>query len=72
MEIHIRLMQEKDLQQLAEIYDFVYKKFDIGERWNVAAAKELLSYWFNKHPDLAFVAELDGKIVGAFVAGVKP
>ena len=32
----------------------------------------MLSYWLDKQPDLALVAEYDGKIAGAFVAGIKP
>ncbi len=72
MDIKIRPMQKEDLQQLAEVYSVVYQKFDIGERWTPGTAKRLLSYWFDKQPDLAFVAEFDGEVVGAFVAGIKP
>ncbi len=68
----IRQMRKNDLQQLAEIYVAVYKKFDIGEKWTIRTAKKLLSYWFGKQPDLAFVAEFNGQVVGAFVAGIKP
>ena len=32
----------------------------------------MLSYWFDKQPDLAFVAESNKKIVGAFVSAIKP
>lgn len=72
MKIRIKKMQNKDIQKLAEIYALVYKKFDVGEKWTVDTAEQLLSFWLNKQPDLAFVAECDNKIVGAFVAGIKP
>lgn len=72
MDIKIRLMQEKDLMPLSKVYTLVYKKFDIGEKWTEKTSKKLLEYWFDKQPDLAFVAELDGQIVGGFVAGIKP
>jgi len=72
MEIKIRQMRKEDLQQLAEIYSVVYQKFDVGERWTVKTAKKLLSHWFDKQPDLAFVAEYESKVIGAFVAGIKP
>jgi len=72
MEIKIRLMQKKDLQKLAEIYALVYHKFNIGEKWTIETAKKLLSHWFNHQPDLAFVAEINQELVGAFVAGIKP
>lgn len=72
MDINIRQMQKCDLQQVAEVYALVYQKFDIGERWTVETSKKLLSYWFDKQPDLAFVAECESKVIGAFVAGIKP
>lgn len=72
MDIKIRLMQEKDLTPLSKVYTLVYKKFDIGEKWNDKTSKKLLTYWLDKQPDLAFVAELDGQVVGGFVAGIKP
>ena len=72
MKITIRQMRKEDLQKLAEIYVLVYQKFDIGEKWTVETSKKMLSHWFDKQPDLAFVAESDGQVVGAFVAGIKP
>ncbi len=72
MNINIRQMQKRDLQQLAEVYTLVYQKFDIGEKWTIETSKKLLSYWFDKQPDLAFVAEYESKVVGAFVSRIKP
>lgn len=68
----IRQMQKKDLKKLSEIYAEVYATFNVGERWTESAAKKLLAHWLEKQPDLALVAECNGKIAGAFVAGVKP
>jgi len=72
MNIKIRPMRKEDLRQVAEIYTIVYQKFDIGEKWTTKTALKLLDYWYKKQPDLAFVAESNRKIVGAFVAGIKP
>ncbi len=72
MEISVRLMQESDLNTLARIYCEVYRVFDVGEQWDEASAYKLLDYWLHKQPDLAFVAEVDAKPVGAFIAGIKP
>lgn len=72
MDIKIRIAEKEDLQQLAEVYNFTYKKFDIGEEWTVESSKKLLDYWFKRQPDLFFVAEDEDKIVGGFVTGVKP
>jgi len=65
-------MKKGDLQLLSEIYVDVYTKFDVGERWTVNTAKKMLTYFFKQQPDLSFVAEYRGKIVGAFIAIVKP
>ena len=70
--LHIRLMHKKDLQPLAEAYVAAYEQQNIGEHWTIGTAKQLLAYWLKKQPDLAFVAECDGKPVGAFIAGIKP
>ncbi len=70
--MQIRTMNKKDLKRLAQIYVEVYTKFDVGERWTEEAAYNLLKHYYNRQPDLAFVADLDGKSVGAFIACIKP
>lgn len=70
--VKIRLMQNSDLDSLSETYVEVYRVFDVGERWTKESAHKLLKYWLYRQPDLAFVAEYEDKIVGAFVAGIKP
>lgn len=72
MNITIRRMRQADTTHLAAIYSAVYERFQTGEHWTLQTAKKMLQYWLKKQPDLAFVAECDGKLVGAFVAGVKP
>ena len=70
--LNIRPVELKDLEALSEIYCKVYEAFNVGERWDQASAYKLLRHWFERQPDLCFLAELDGKIVGAFVAAIKP
>jgi len=70
--IKIRQMVKADIPLLADIYTRAYAIYRKWERWNKKAAHDLLEYWINRQPDLAFVVEYDGKIVGAFVAGIKP
>lgn len=72
MKINIRLIRRNDLDHLAQIYSEVYKVFDVGEHWTKESAHKLLKYWLTRQPDLAFLAEIDNNIVGAFVAGIKP
>ncbi len=72
MTLQIRLMKKEDIPLLAKVYVYVYKQLSIGENWTIPAAKRLLNYWFTKQPDLAFVALINKKPIGAFVAGLKP
>ena len=68
----IRLAKKEDLEDLAVIYKSLYDDVDIGENWSIEKSLELLNYRFDKQQDLFFVAEEDGKAVGAIVSGVKP
>jgi GNAT superfamily N-acetyltransferase len=74
MALKIRKIENKDLDKLAEIYNKIYSPevFDIGEKWTKDSAYTMLKYWLKREPDLAFLAEYDKKIVGAFFVGVKP
>jgi ribosomal protein S18 acetylase RimI-like enzyme len=69
---NIRPIEKKDLDKLAEIYAQVYAKFDVGEKWTKESSYKLLEYWLKRQPDLCFLIEYERKVVGAFVAGVKP
>lgn len=70
--LQIRVMEEKDFNELAVLYVDIYDKVDIGEKWTKESAYELMKYWFARQGDLGIVAVYDGKIVGGFVAGIKP
>lgn len=72
LNLMIRAINKKDLEILSEIYSRVYEVYDVGESWTKKSALKLLQYGLNRQPDLAFLAEVDGKIVGGLVAGVKP
>lgn len=72
MKIKIRRMRKQDIPQLSPMYVRAYRIYRKWERWNAKAANRLFTYWLKRQPDLAFVAETDGKVVGAFVAGIKP
>ena len=67
----IRLVKKEDIKYLAPIYKDLYDDADIGENWSIEKSEELLNYWYNKQGDLFFVAEEDGKPVGAIMSGVK-
>lgn len=68
----IRKVKLKDIKDLAHIYKELFDDADIGEFWSIESAENLLTYWYNKQQDLFFVAEEDGKAIGAVMSGVKP
>lgn len=70
--LNIRPVKREDIGSLARLFAEVYRIFDIGERWTEETATDYLNAWLDKQPDLAFLAEFDGKIVGAFFSGIKP
>jgi len=70
--VKIRQMKRSDIKPLSEIYTKTYTHFDVGEKWTIKSSYNLMSYWYKRQPDLCLVAELSGKPIGAFVAGIKP
>lgn len=69
--MEIRLAKKEEVPQIAQTY---VDAFSIAseEHWTQEAAENLLNYWFQKQPDLFFVAIDGGKIVGGITMGVKP
>lgn len=70
--IIIRPVEKGDLKSLASLYAEVYTKIDIGEIWTPKKALCLMDYQFTKQSDLFFVALVDKKVVGGFMANMKP
>lgn len=68
----VRPMKQDDLKELAQIYVEVYEDFDVGEKWDQESAQKLLKHFFDKQPDMCFVAEKGNQLLGGFLAGVKP
>jgi GNAT superfamily N-acetyltransferase len=64
-------MTDHDLHQLAAIYVRALES-EVNEKWTEQTAYALLTDWFRRQPDLAFVAEQDNRLVGALVVGVRP
>lgn len=72
-DISLRLAEEADFNALAEIYRDTYNAMDIlEERWTKEAAHKFISHFYRRQSDLFFVAEHDGIVIGAVVAGVQP
>lgn len=64
-------MKHEDLDQLAAVYVRALES-EPDEKWTENAAYALLADWYKRQPDLAFAAECDDKLVGAFVVGIRP
>ena len=68
----IRNVKLEDIQELAPIYKELYDDADIGEFWTIENAEKLLRYFYDKQKDLFFVAEENGKAIGAVMSNLKP
>lgn len=68
----IRLLTEKDIPAVASVYVEAFNKADIGEEWIQETAENFMRWWFEREPNLFFVATHKGQIVGGVVAGIKP
>lgn len=68
----LRVMSRNDIPVLAQVYAQTYACMNVDEEWTVETAQRTLEYQFNLQPDLAFLAEVDGTIAGAFLCAVKP
>jgi ribosomal protein S18 acetylase RimI-like enzyme len=70
--MNIRPATEKDLEAVAKLYAEVFNEAAPQEHWELAQAVTLFQYWLKRQPDLFFVAEESGRIVGGVAANVKP
>jgi hypothetical protein len=69
----VRLATEQDIRQIAELYLAVYNSLDeLRETWTKESARKFISHFYQRQPDLFFVAEEHGKLIGAIVAAVQP
>lgn len=60
------------LEKLIPVYIDAYSNFDSNEKWDSDTTRAYLTYNHDLQPDLSLVALIDGKVVGAFFASVKP
>jgi GNAT superfamily N-acetyltransferase len=70
--LKIRKVRKRDLLELSRVYAQIYRKHDVGERWSAPAAQKMLGWYLKSTPDLAYLAEYKGKIVGGFFVVLKP
>ena len=69
----IKLIQEKDISKLSEVFSKSFTEADKEKPWDVFHSKEYLSYWLKKQPDMFFgVFDADSNPVGAMVVNIKP
>jgi GNAT superfamily N-acetyltransferase len=66
------LKNKEDLEVIAEAYANYYANSILEEKWTKTSALELFKYFYDKNPDLLFVAYDDNKPVGAIMSLLKP
>jgi len=69
--MEVVLAKKEEVLQIAQIYVDAFASAP-SEHWTKETAENLLNYWFQKQPDLFFIAIDDNKIVGGITMGVKP
>ena len=72
MNITVRLLEEKEIPQLAEVFMRSFNASAFEEKWTQETAEVFLNHFFKKQPDLFFVAVADSKIVGGAVTEITP
>lgn len=73
LDVTIRVARETDFNALANIYRDTYNSMDtLGEHWTKDAAHKFIASFYRRQPDLFFVAEYKGELIGAAVAGIQP
>jgi len=72
MEAKIRKATVEDVSELAKTYIAAFKPVDPSENWTEERAAALISFFIERQSDLAFVAELNSRIVGAIFGLAKP
>jgi ribosomal protein S18 acetylase RimI-like enzyme len=66
------LIDKNDLPELAKIFAESFSEPDAGIDWDQGKALEYLEYWYNRRPDLFFVAKEDNELAGGVVGEVMP
>jgi GNAT superfamily N-acetyltransferase len=64
-------MRSEHLTQLSRVYVSALEH-EADEQWSEETAHALLAHWLKRQPDLAYVAEYENRLVGAFVVGIRP
>jgi GNAT superfamily N-acetyltransferase len=70
--MNIRNATNEDVDALTEMYVDIYEHIDVGEGWTRDTAREFMEYWLRSQPDLFFVGEVGGVVIGGIVANLKP
>lgn len=70
--IVIKKMTAKDFNLVSKLYFEVYQNNQVNEKWTTSKAKKLIKQLYISQPDLAFIAQIDKKIIGGFLAEIKP
>lgn len=69
----IQLVKEKDIEQLAAIFANVFTEADPEKPWDIKHARDYLSYWLKKQPDMFFGAyDKENNPIGATATNIKP
>ncbi len=72
MQVKIRKVTKEDLSTVGKIWASAFNDAYKWEHWSNENGVKIVSYMYEKQPDLFFLAEVDGEIVGATWGAIKP
>lgn len=70
--VSIEPIKEEDLEPVAIIFADAFNQASGSEDWTKDTALEYMKYWYERRPDLFFVAKIDNKAVGGIVGEIMP
>ena len=70
--ITIRQAKQDDLPELAAMYARSFSTMHPNEHWSNETAERFLSSCLHRQPDLSFIAEMKGEMVGGFFVAIRP
>lgn len=70
--IEIKLAEENDLTQCADILREIYNNNVLNEGWTIESSNDICEFYYKLNPDLFFVAKNNDEVVGFTFSYIKP
>src|SRR3989344_1499266 len=72
MQVKIRKVTKEELSAVGKVWASAFNDAYKWEHWSDENGVKIVSYMYEKQPDLFLLAEVDGEMVGATWGAIKP